>query len=678
MIRRNEMKFFTLLFLFALYLNNLFAAERHPITFEDFFAMKRIGNVAVSPDGRKVAYDVKVPDIEQNNFKTNIWILDPSSGKSFRLTNGDVSSNGPVWTVDGKSIYFNRKGQVWKIRIDGGEATQVTHFATGAWGTVFDGQGQHMLFASEVFPDCRTEECNQQRLEAKKKSKVKARIIDHLFYRHWNRWLNGKRSHVFLANMDGGNIKDMTPGDYDTPPLDLGSDHDYTFSPDGKEICFVRNTDAMVAASTNNDLFIGDVASGTIHRLTTNKGDDAAPHYSPDGRYIAFTSMKRPGFEADRQRLMLYDRKNKSFRELTGNFTLSVTSLVWHPSGKEIFFTVAENGSNSIYKVNIRSGKTQPILKGHFVAAVQFLNKNELIFKEQAEDMPYEIFKLNLKNHQRVQLTHLNTTRLARLQLSKLRPFSFKGAKGDLVHGFIMTPPNFDPAKKYPAIELIHGGPQGEWGNDFHYRWNYQMFAAPGYVVFMINFHGSRGYGQKFTDAVSKDWGGAPYEDIMIGTQYVLGHYPFIDKDRVGAAGASYGGFMINWIAGADNPFQCLVCHDGVYDQVSMYGATEELWFPEWEFNGTPWDSASLYRKWSPSRPDRVIKFKTPTLVIHSEHDFRVPYTQGMQMFTALQRQGIKSKLLFFPDEDHFVRKPQNARLWWKTVHEWFAEFLMN
>ncbi len=648
--------------------------EKHPITFEDFFSMQRLGTVAVSPAGDRVAFDVTVPNIEQNNFKTDIWLLNLRNNRITRLTNDEKSSSGPVWTPDGKAIYFNRKGQIWKLNPENKKATQVTDFATGAGGVVFNAQGTRMLFTSEVYPDCQTEACNKLRLEEKKNSKVKARLIDHLFYRHWNRWLDGKRSHVFIADADGQNIKDVTPGDYDTPPLDLGSGHDYTFSPDGKEICFVRNTDPMVAASTNNDLFIEDLATGKISRLTANKGNDNNPNYSPDGRYIAYASMERAGFEADRQRLMLYDRQTKATRELTKGFDLSVSSILWSPDGKEIYFTVAENGSISLYRVAIADAKITPVLKGHYISAVQFAGKNHLVFKEQSEAMPYEIFSLDLKSGKRTRLTHINDERLKQLALSQLEPFSFTGAKGDVVHGFIMKPPFFDPNKKYPAIELIHGGPQGAWTNDFHYRWNYQMFAAPGYVIFMINFHGSRGYGQAFTDAVSKDWGGAPYRDILIGTEYVLSHYPFIDRERVGAAGASYGGFMINWIAGADNPFKCLVSHDGVYEQVSMYGATEELWFPEWEFNGTPWQKGSLYQKWNPA--NRAANFKTPTLVIHGEHDYRVPYTQGLQMFTALQRQGVESKLLFFPDEDHFVRKPQNARLWWKTVHEWFASHL--
>ena len=663
----------TLLLLIMLVLP-LMAADKRSITFEDFFAMQRLGSVVLSPDKNQVAYTLTTPSIDENNFKTDIFILDLKTKKSLQFTNCKKSSSVPAWYPDGSFLYFNRNGQIWKQALAGGEAVQVTDFAPGAGGVVFSEDGKQMLFTSEVYPECETEDCNKQKIQAAEESDVKARVIDQLMFRHWNRWLEGKRSHVFVADTEGKNIRDLTPGNYDAPPLDLGSSHDYTFSPDGKEVCFVRNTDPIVAASTNNDLFTVDIASGKIQKITSNSANDNNPNYSPNGKYIAFASMSRPGFEADRQRLMLYNRELKIFTELTEGFSLSVESVVWHPSGKEVYFSVSENGSKSIYKTDLKQNGIKPVLKGHYLSSFEFLSSNDLLLKIQTAYKPNEIYKYSLKAEKLEQVSEINCQRLANLDLGKLEPFSFTGAKGETVHGFLVKPPNFDPNKKYPAIELIHGGPQGAWGDDFHYRWNYQMFASPGYVVFMINFHGSRGYGQDFMDAVSKDWGGAPYEDILKGTQYVLDKYDFIDKDRVGAAGASYGGFMVNWIAGGDNPFKCLVSHDGVYEQVSMWGSTEELWFPEWEFDGLPWEKESLYQKWNPA--NRAGNFKTPTLVIHGEHDYRVPYTQGLQMFSALQRQGVKSKLLFFPDEDHFVRKPQNARLWWKTVHEWFAEFL--
>ncbi len=664
---------FAAIFIFAL-LFSLGAQEKRAITFEDFFSMKRIGGLAVSPDGKTAAFSLTAPDIQKNNFKTDIWLLKLSDNSLRQFTNAEESSSGPVWSPDGRWLYFSRGGQIWKQAVDGGEAQQVTDLATGAGGAVLSVDGSQMLFVSDVYPDCETEECNKEKMEAAENSKVKARLIDRLLYRHWNHWRDGKYSHVFLADIEGSAIKDLTPGAYDTPPISLGSGHDYAFSPDGKEVCFVRNTDPIVAASTNNDLFITSLTGGKITRLTAGKGNDNHPSYSRDGRYIAYASMERAGFEADRLRLMLYDRKNGTHRELTKGFNLSVYDFIWHPNGKEIYFKTPEKGFYNLYKVNINSSKIEPVLGKHYIGAFRFAGPNTLVMTIQTAAMPNEIFLYDLKSKKLRQITFINKKLLSQLELPTLEEFWFTGAKGDKVQGFILKPPFFDAAKKYPAVELIHGGPQGAWGDDFHYRWNYQMFAAPGYVVFMINFHGSKGYGQNFCDAVSKDWGGAPYEDILKGTEYVLNTYDFIDKDRVGAAGASYGGFMINWIAGADNPFKCLVSHDGVYEQVSMYGATEELWFPEWEFNGKPWEKGSLYQKWNPA--NRAGNFKTPMLVIHGERDFRVPYTQGLQLFTALQRQGVKSKLLFFPDEDHFVRKPQNARLWWETVHGWFAEFL--
>jgi dipeptidyl aminopeptidase/acylaminoacyl peptidase len=654
-----------------------FAAPKRAITFEDFFSMKRLGVPAVSPDGGKIAFAVKIPDISENKIKTDIWLMDSKTGAARPFTNADASSNNPAWSPDGKFLYFDRSDQIWKQAVDGGEALQVTSFAAGASGAVISPDGKQMLFTAEIYPGCLTEDCNRERLAEAERSLVKARVIDKLFYRHWNAWREGKRSHVFLCDADGKNTIDKTPGDYDSPPVALGGDRDYAFSPDGREICFVRNMDEMTAISTNNDLYIVSAAEGNISKISLSNGNDNSPAYSPDGRYIAYLSMEHAGFEADRQRIMLYNRKENATRELSAGFNLSAASLVWHPSGDDIYFLTDERGNFSLYKVNVKTAKIKAVLKDHFINSYCFMNDKEIILSKQTAAQPSEIYKYNLKSGQLTQLSQLNTALLAELELPQYESFWFTGAKGDSVQGFLLKPPFFDAAKKYPAIELIHGGPQGSWGDDFHYRWNYQMFASDGYVVFMINFHGSTGYGQKFTDSISKDWGGAPYKDVILGTEYVINKYPFIDRDRIGAAGASYGGFMINWIAGEKKqPFKCMVSHDGVFDQPSMYGATEELWFPEWEYNGAPWDAASLYNTFNPADPQRIANFTTPILVVHGERDFRVPYNQGLHLFTVLQRKGIKSRLLFFPDEDHFVQKPQNARLWWKTVHEWFADFL--
>jgi dipeptidyl aminopeptidase/acylaminoacyl peptidase len=655
------------------------AQEKHPITFDEFFGMGRVSDPQISPDGKGIAYTVTYYDKEDNRGNSDIWIVPLDGGTSIQLTNSPKDDSHPRWSPDGKRIAFisSRGGtsQIWTIPADGGEASQVTTISTEASGVEWSPDGKHLLFISDVYPDCPDDSCNKVRDEEREESKVKARIIDTLLYRHWNAWREGKVSHLFIVPDTGGVGSDLTPGEDDVPPISLGSSHDYTFSPDGKEICFVKNPDPMVAISTNNDLFTIPVTGGTPTQITTSKANDNEPHYSPDGRYIAYHAMERPGFEADRYQLMLYDRQSGEIRSLTKDFDYSVDNIVWSPDSKKIYFVVGDRGFTSLCSVPVQGGKVTKSIPHALNHQLRLSPDGKtFVFLHQRANLPAELFKANVKGEKITQLTYTNEDRLSQLEMNPLEEFWFIGAKADSVHGFLLKPPGFEPAEKYPLVYLIHGGPQGAWEDEYHYRWNYQMFAAPGYVVVAINFHASTGYGQDFTDAVSQDWGGAPYEDILKNIDFLTSTYDFIDADRMGAAGASYGGFMINWLEGHKHPFQCLVNHDGVYDQVSMYGATEELWFPEWELGGTPWDSPELYRKWSPS--EYVKNFKTPMLVVHGENDYRVPYTQGLQVFTALQRQGVPSKLLYFPDEDHFVRKPQNAELWWKTVHEWFAGYL--
>lgn len=648
------------------------------ITFEDFFTTYRLGTPVVSADGQKIAFTVKHANITENNYTTQIWIMDNTGENLAQLTSHSSASTNPIFTHDSKYLYFlsGRSGssQIWKIPINGGEAVQISDIYGNIEGFILSPDDSNFIFVRRVHPDCDSEDCIKEKGEAQAKNPVKARVIDGLMYRHWNEWLEGKYSHLFMLSLDGKNIKDLTPGSFHTPPIALGSSHDYSFSPDGEEICYVTNTDTEIAFSTNNDLFAILKTGSVPSKISLGDGNDNNPQYSPDGKYIAFSSMGQPGFEADRQRIILYNRKTKKSTELTVGFELSVGEILWSPDSKFIYFTAEEAGNNSIYKIPITNPVIEPLLKGNNVQGLQFLNDRQLVFSKQSNKMPFEIFTLDLRTKDLSQLTNFNGEILKNFDLPMYEEFWFAGAEGDSVQGFIMKPPLFKAGKKYPAVHLIHGGPQGMWSNEWHYRWNYQMFASPGYVVYYINFHGSRGYGQKFTDSISKHWGDLPYEDLIKGTEYVIKHYDYVDPDRLSAAGASYGGFMINWIAGHDNPYKCLVSHDGVYDQVSMWGSTEELWFPEWEMGGVPWQAGSVYGKWSPSR--LAANFKTPTLVIHGEHDYRVPYTQGLQFFTALQRQGVESRLLFFPDEDHFVRKPKNAQLWWKTIHEWLDKYL--
>ena len=662
---------------------SLIAAEtdRAPITFDDFIQIKRVSDPQLSPDGQHIAFVMTAMDKGKNASNSDIWIVSVKGGEPWQLTSSPKADFNPRWSPDGKKIAFisTRKGapQIWMIDPRGGEAYQLTEISTGATGVIWSPTGKHLAFTSSVHPDCETDECNKKKNAAKNDSLVKAQVFDELLYRHWNGWRDGERSHVFVVSADGGQPRDITPGDYDAPPISLGSGHDYTFSPSGEELCFVRNIDPelKMAIGTNNDLFVASIEGGAITQLTENRANDNSPHYSPDQKYIAYRAMARPGFEADKYSLFLYDRKNKTHKNLTENFDASVSEIIWAKDSSALFITYGQKGRSALARVLLKDSSVQTILDGHTFGSVRISpDATKAVLLKQAMHQPPEIFILDLMTKKLKPLNRINDKLLSKLDLNQAEEFWFKGAKGAKVHGFLLKPPQFDPQKKYPLLMLIHGGPQGSFDDDFHFRWNAEMFAAPGYVVATINFHGSTGYGQAFTDSISGDWGGKPYEDIMLGLDYLLAHYDFIDSDKLAAAGGSYGGYMVNWIEGHTDRFDCLISHAGVYDLRSMYGATEELWFPEWDLRGTPWTNPDMYAKWSPSF--YVQNFKTPCLVIHGQLDFRVPVTQGFQLFTSLQRKEVPSKLLYYPDEGHFVLKPQNAELWWKTIHDWLAEYL--
>lgn len=668
------MKNITLLILGLILVVNAFADSKKAITFEDFFAVKRLANLKSSSSGNYLAVEVTTPDIEVNVLDKSVLVLKRNGDviQEFGAKNKKVKK--PYISNDEKFVYFIQEKQIWRMQLDGSMPEQITNVYSGVTNYLFSPSENFIIIESEVYPDCEDQDCNKSRDEKKANNNIEARIYDHLLYRHWDEWRTEKRSHLLLYNVNDKSIKDMTPGNFDAPPIALGSDQDYAFSPDEKEICFVSNHDPMVAISTNNDVFILSITGGELQKISTSKANDTYPVYSPDGKHIAFLSMERAGFEADQKRIIIYNRNSKKLENLMTDQKLSAEEIIWSADSKTIYFTAQLKGYVPLFKLDIATKKITQISNKYFIKAINIAEKNKILFLSQSARSPYEIFSINLTNNNVEKISSINDELLSTLELSHFEEFWFDGANGDKVHGFIMKPPFFEEGEKYPAIEIIHGGPQGMMGDKFHYRWNTQMFAAPGYVVFWINFHGSTGYGQEFTDSISKHWGDLPFEDIMEGTQYVIDNYDYVDANRIAAAGASYGGTMINWICGHENSFKALVSHDGVYDQRSMWGATEELWFPEWELGGLPWEENSLYEKWSPAR--LAGNFSTPTLVIHGELDYRVPYTQGLQMFTALQRQGVPSKLLFFPDEDHWVQKPQNARLWWKTVLGWIANYI--
>ncbi len=681
MIGNNLKKLFILLVGLSFLLTLTQAQNKKALTFDEFIKIKRVTDPQLSPDGQKLALVITIMNLETNRGNSDIYLVPAGGGQPTPFVFSPASDFFPRWSPDGSRLAFisTRSGspQVWVIPVNGGEPQKITDFPGGVSSFSWSKTGKFLLVTSSVFPDCPDLEANRKKFEEQEKSKVKARIYDHLLFRHWNSWFDGTRSHLFLFPLDGSQPVDLTPGDYDTPPLALGGGLDFSLSPDEKEIAFVRNIDPelKLGLGTNNDIFLTTPYGQKIEKLTASRANDIDPKYSPDGRYLAYRAMARPGFEADKLDLILYDRQKKTFSNLTEKLDYSLSEYLWAPDSKAIYFLCEEKARTALFKLTIASGRVEKILEGHYLSSLQLSPDGKTIYcLKQSINRPNEVFAFELSTRKLKPITEVNSALLASLEMNPVEDFWFE-SEGSQVHGLLLKPPFFDPNKKYPLVMLIHGGPQGAFSDNFHYRWNAQMFAARGYVVALVNFHGSTGYGQAFTDSISGDWGGKPYRDIIKAVDFLQSRYSqFIDPDRVGAAGASYGGYMINWIAGQTDLFKCLVSHSGVFDLRSMYGSTEELWFPEWEFRGTPWTNPEMYQKFSPSY--YVQNFKTPTLVIHSANDFRVPLEQGLQFFTSLQRMGVPSRLLYFPDEDHFVQKPQNARLWWQTVLDWLDTYL--
>ncbi len=636
------------------------------LKFEDFIKVSQIRDLQVSPDGETLAFVVSIPSLKENRNLSFIYLMDLRSGRYWKATFSGRDFS-PRFTPGGDLAFLSARDGKVKIYLlprRGGEARVILNFAADVTDFRFSPDGRYILFSADVPPDYK--DFKDLREKLKKKEKQRWFSTEKLFYRVWNQWREGLYSHLFLATKDGKVVKDLMKGlNKDCPPLDLGTSHDFIFADGG--VYFVMNPDPEPALSTNNDIFFYDLKTSSLKKITQGRGNDAGPVFTPHG--LAWLKMRRAGYESDQTEI--YIKTEKGERNLTASLDRHIVDFLWG-DGK-FYFTAYDQGYHPIYSVDLQ-GHVRKVLEKVYAKSLVY-SKGRLFFTNEAVDRAQEIYSLDLSSGKLRRLTSINAEALKGVEMKPMESFWFRGANGDRVQGFLVKPPDFDPDKKYPAIMLIHGGPQGMWGDDFHPRWNISMFASPGYVVVMVNFHGSKGYGIKFTDSINRDWGGKPYKDIILGMQYALEKFPFIDAKRVGAAGASYGGYMIDWIEG-HNPgiFKVLVSHAGVYDLPSMYGATEELWFPRWEFGGAPWEAAKTYRKWSPS--SYVKNFKTPCLVITGEHDYRVPYTQSLQFFTALKEMGVEAKLLFFHDEYHFVVKPKNRQVWWREVISWFDEHL--
>jgi dipeptidyl aminopeptidase/acylaminoacyl peptidase len=734
---------------------------KHPMTFEDMMRMKRVSDPQISPSGKWVLFTVTDVDLARNTKTPHLWVV-PADGsaKEVQLTNGAGESE-VRFSPDATRVVFVAKGQLYLAAWDEKKgrlipAVELTHIVTEADAPIWSPDGKSLVFTSDVYPECSKGviydgACNQKAETEAGRAPTKALVFDSLLYRHWDHFQGAKRSHILMLHVSrAGYIFDLTPvedwgKDVIAPTFSLGGPVGYAYSPDSKEVAFVLNHDKVPAASTNNDIYTIDVtqhdAQGTEtvkgwspKKISTSPGSDDGPAYSPDGKYLAFRSQARAGYESDRFRLMLYDRETKTTKELLATIDRWVDEFVWASNAKAIFFISADNGASPIFETSLSGGYMQltkldtmaslhpgqerhPLVEGSGEYSDVHIDSvgKRLVSSRMTAETPTELFSLPLEEPlnpglivdvdpvkkkmpsnpselemppiamtalDQVQLTHVNDSLKTSLTMSTMESFAFPGAGNTKVRGFIIRPPNFDPAKKYPLKFLIHGGPQGAWGDAWSYRWNAELMAASGYVVVMINPRGSTGYGQAFIDGVNGDWGGKPYVDLMKGLDYAEAKYPFIDKTRECALGASYGGYMADWILTHTNRFACIVTHDGMFNPQSAYGSTEEMWFNEWEFRrpgssepGQPWKYASgpiaddPFRKWSPMLS--VQNAKTPTLVIHSQKDYRLDVSEGFQLFTALQRLNVPSKMLYFPDEGHWILKPQNSKLWYETVGDW-------
>ena len=667
-------------------------SQPHPFGVQDMVRMERVGAPQPSPDGQWLAFTVRSWDADSNKTTTNLWIVSIDGSKLRQLTaakgRADVS---PAWSPDSRTIAFvsNRSGsqQVWTIGTGGGEAVQLTEFPVDADNLRWSPTGKHIAFSAEVYPEA-SMAATAQRDKAQAENPVKAKKFDRLFIRHWDAWEDGKRSHLFVLPVkhdaqrgwqaDGEAIDLMKGVDADCPTKPFGGAEEFAWSPDGEEIAYTAQLQDGIAWSTDLNIYTVPVSGGQAKAITAaNKATDTGPVYSPDGQTIAYRAMARPGFESDRLRIVLYDRASGKSRTLTEAWDRSPASVEWSPDGKSLLATAGESARQKLFRVDATTGQPQVLVNEHYNSGAAFAGSGaraRLVFAQDSLVSPAEIYVANADGSAPKRLTHFNDERMKLARVSQPAEFHFAGAGGEQVQAWILKPVGFEEGKKYPVAFVIHGGPQGAVEDHFHYRWNPQALTGAGYAVIAVNFHGSTGFGQSFTDSITGDWGGKPYEDLMKGLDHALASYPWLDGDRVGALGASYGGWMINWINGHTRRFKCLVNHDGGFDEFANYFTTEELWFPEWEFKGVPWERPELYDKFSPSR--YIKEWQTPTLVIHGANDFRLVDAEGIATFTALQRRGIPSQLLYFPDENHWVLKAKNSILWHETVVGWLDKWL--
>ncbi len=683
----NIMNIKLILFIFSLSCVSLLAAEKHPFTAEDLVTMQRISSVTLSPDGRYVAYVLRSTDMDANKGTTDLWVRDLKNNTTQQLTEHKASDGSPAWAKDSRTLYFlssrSDSSQVWKIDVDDKSPVQVTDFELDVSSFKLSPENDRILFSASVVPSCDSFACTKAKEKAQSSVKESGVVYEQMFVRHWDHWIGQTQSQLFVAELDKKGkaskkvISISSSVNANVPSDPFGGSEEYTFDATGNDVYFAaRLQDGNEPISTNFDIYRVSIAhpEKATNLTKENPAWDTLPVISHDGKKMAWLAMQRPGFEADRFEVKIRDLQSGKVTRVTQQWDRSFSNLEFSADDQFLFLTGNHLGTNALWRLEIATGKTILFNKEGYVSGVS-VGKDKLVYAKDSLKSPTQLFVSDLEGKESTQITFHNQEKLEAIAFGDYEQFQFKGWNNETVHGYVVKPANFKAGKKYPLAFLIHGGPQGSFGDHFHYRWNPQTYTGQGFVAVMIDFHGSTGYGQAFTDSISQNWGSKPFVDLQKGLEHVVSSYDFIDGDNVCALGASYGGYMINWIAGNwPKRFKCLVNHDGVFDNRMMYYATEELWFTEWENGGPYFAKPEQHEKFNPV--NFVDRWQTPMMVIQGELDYRIPVTQGLATFTALQRKGIKSKLLYFPDENHWVLKPANSIQWHREVNQWLHEFL--
>ena len=650
--------------------------QKRAFTIEDLYRLRTIEDPQISPDGRQIAFTVREDNLHKGTSNSDIYVIGIDGSNLRRMTNNPASDNTPRWAPDGSSILFistrSNGPQAWSLPLNGGEPQQITDFSPGVGEPVWAPDGRAFIFASDVFPECgASDSCNKAISDAMENGPLQAHMADALLYRHWTSWKDGRRSTILHCDIEKKSLRELTPGTYDAPAFSL-SGGGYALSPDGTELCFVSNRDAHEAETTNKDLWLVPLTGGIPRNITAaSKGSDSNPVYSPDGRYIAYLTQATPNFEADIFRIALFDRTSLQSTILSGAFDNWATGLAWSNDSRTIYFTADVKGHTPLYSINITTKAITLVADMKTIDGFSVGQKGSTIaLVRRSVGEPRELWTMDFRGGSLCQVTIFNKSISDTVDFRPAEELWIPSPSGRLIHTFIVKPHNFDPAKKYPLILNVHGGPQMQWTDGFRGDW--QVYPGAGYIVAFPNPHGSTGYGQEFTSAISRDWGGKVFQDVMAVTDS-LARLPYVDADRLGAMGWSYGGYMMMWLEGHTQRFKALAAMMGVYNLQAMHGATEELWFPEYDLQGTPWES-DLYQKWTPNA--FVKNFRTPCLVITGEKDFRVPYTQSLEFFTDLQKLRIPSRLIVFKNDGHWPSGIKSMPFYYNAHLDWFHTYL--